>query len=288
MVYCKLVLVALIWGTTFIVGRVVVQQISPVPAAFCRFAIATLCLLLITYRTEGKLPRLKLHLVPLIVLLGLTGVFAYNVLFFIGLQTVPASRAALIVALNPIMVALGSTFVLEEKMRPLRWLGIAISLVGTAIVIAQGNPMRLLSGAFTWGDLYILGCPLCWAIYTLISKRVIKDLSPFTTSTYACLVGMVALFAVALPDQLIPQMQQLSPMIWLALAYLGCFSSAIAFGWYNEGLQAIGAARASVFINLIPLFAILLAAIFLKEPITLSLVTGGALVVAGVFLTNHA
>lgn len=283
LIYLKLILSCFIWGATFIVGRVIVQQLDPYTTGFCRFAIATLCLLLIT-QFQGGLPVLKRPQIPWVVMLGLSGVFAYNVLFFLGLQTVPASRAALIVALNPCVIALGSALLLHEKLTPLRIIGIFTSLVGTFFVITNGQWQ--LSGSLSWGDLYLLGCVFCWAIYTLLSKRVVETLSPLAATTYACLVGTVALFFVALPRGL-GQLGQLSPLAWLGLIFLGYFSSAIAFNWYNEGLMTLGAARAAIFINLVPVFAILLAVYFLGETLTPAVLLGAGLVITGVYCTNR-
>ena len=104
--YLKLVLTAIFWGGTFIAGRVVSQQVSPFSAAFFRFIMASLCLLLVIRLKEGRFPLpAKQQLFPLF-LLGLTGIFAYNYFFFKGLKLVEAGRASVIVAQNPIVIAL--------------------------------------------------------------------------------------------------------------------------------------------------------------------------------------
>lgn len=286
MIYLKLVLTMVIWGGTFIAGRVVVQTVPPFAAAFCRFAIASLCLLLLTLQFEGKLPRLNRRQLLAIVLLGMSGVFAYNAFFFLGLQTTPASRAALIIALNPVAIALGSALFNRESLPPLKILGISLSLVGAAVVIAGGNPLDLLTGGINLGDGFLLGCVLSWSTYTLVGKRVMATLSPFAATTYACIVGAIALFIPATFQGLLQQWQSYSPLAWLGLAYLGCLGTALGFNWYYEGLQAIGSARAGIFINLVPVAAVFLAALLLQEPLSPALVLGGSLVILGVYCTN--
>jgi drug/metabolite transporter (DMT)-like permease len=288
MIYLKLILTMAIWGGTFIAGRVVVQTVGPFSAAFCRFAIASLCLLLFTRSLEGGLPPLKRHQLPLLLLLGLSGIFAYNVLFFLGLQTTPASRASLIIALNPSVVALCGALLWGDRLKPLRWLGILTSLVGAAIVIAKGHPLALLSNGIGLGDLFLMGCVLSWVVYTFAGKRVMAELSPFVATTYACLIGTALLFIPACVEGLAQHLAQVAPGAWIGILYLGLLGTAAGFTWYYEGVKAIGSAKAAIFINLVPVFAILFAVAFLGEHITPPLLLGGALVITGVYLTNRS
>lgn len=286
MVYLKLALTAAIWGATFIAGRVAVQSMHPFAIAFFRFAIASLCLLFLIRPLSGGLPRLNLQQTLLILLMGLTGIFTYNACFFIGLKTIAASRAALIVALNPVATTLSSALIFKDKLTPLKLLGILISLLGASIVIAKGNPLTLLIKPIETGDIFLLGCVISWVIYTLISKVVMKELSPLVTTTYACLMGSAALFFAAWGEGVVQNLSHASALAWLSILYLGIFGSAIGFNWYGEGVREIGPAKASVFINLVPVSAIIFAALFLHEPLTPVLLGGGALVITGVFFTT--
>jgi drug/metabolite transporter (DMT)-like permease len=287
-IYVQLILTALIWGGTFIAGRLVSESVHPFSAGFMRFAIASLCLLIMAYQSKEHFPKLRLHQLWLIILLGLSGVFAYNVCFFLGLKTISVGRAALIVALNPVAIAIASAFIFQDKLSSLKLLGIATSLVGAAIVIGKGNPFNLLVGGVQQGDLFILGCVISWVTYTLIGKQVLGTLSPLITTTYACIFGAIALFPFAIHNGLIQDFRQLSAIAGASIIYLGFFGSALAFNWYYTGVQAIGAARAAIFINLVPISAVILASFLLKEPITSSIAIGGGLVVTGVFCTNRS
>jgi drug/metabolite transporter (DMT)-like permease len=287
MVYLKLALTAVIWGGTFIAGRVVMQSMEPFSAAFCRFAIASFCLFFLTRQLEGGLPKLKLYQFVQVTLLGLTGIFIYNVCFFWGLKLITASRAALIIALNPIAIAIGSAVVFGERLTPLKLLGIVTSLLGVVVVIARGSLTVLFASGLGWGEVFLFGCVLSWCAFTLIGKQTMQVLSPLATTTYACLIGGIALLFPALGEGLMGELTQFSLVAWLGILYLGFFGSAVGFSWYYEGLKAIGPARASIFINLVPVSAVLLAALLLDEELTPTLIAGGALVVTGVFLTNR-
>lgn len=285
--YLRLVAAVLLWGGTFTAGRVAVQSVGPFSAAFCRFAIASGCLLLLGGRIDGRLPRLTARQWPWVLLLGLTGIFAYNALFLMGLQTVPAGRGALIIALNPVVIALVSAAIFGERLSSLKLAGIVLSFTGAAIVIGQGNPLALLSGQVGRGELYLLGCVASWAAYSLAGKVAMGFLSPVAATTYACLVGAAALLPPALAEGLASQWRGFPPAAWTSIAYLGVLGSAVAFSWYYAGIRAIGPAKASAFINLVPPSAIAIAAVLLKEPVTPSLALGAIVILSGVAATNR-
>lgn len=287
MTYFKLLITMALWGGTFIAGRLVVQDMGAFAAAFCRFAVASVSLVLLTWLVEGGLtwPPRKLWL-P-IGLLGLTGIFAYNVFFFSGLKTVEAGRAALIIALNPVAIALGSALVFKEPLTRTKLVGIGLSLLGAAVVISDGSPLALLRGDVGLGELFMLGCVVSWMSYSLLGKAVMTELSPFAATTYACVTGAMLLLGPAIADGLGGAIATASLTTWGGILYLGILGSAVGFSWYYDGLRQLGPAQAGVFINLVPVFAIALAALFLQETPTSSLVLGGSLVIAGVVITNR-
>ena len=288
MIYAKLFLTALFWGGTFVAARVVTQELEPFSAALWRFVIASAVLTAVVVLHEGGLPRLRRRQVVPVVLLGLTGVFAYNVLFFLGLKTITAGRAALIVANNPVFIALFSALLFRERLSIVNGIGIGVCLAGAVIVISRGDPGGLLSGGIGRGELFILGCVASWVSYSLIGKVVLRDLSPLAAVTWSCLIGAAALLPFAWQEGLVRQTALASPAAWAGLLFLGLPGTAIGFLWYYEGIRAIGPSRAAVFINFVPVSAVLFGWLILSETLTRSLLTGGALVVVGVFLTNRA
>ena len=183
MIYAKLFLTALFWGGTFVAARVVTQELEPFSASLWRFVIASAVLTAVVVLHEGGLPRLRRRQVVPVVLLGLTGVFAYNVLFFLGLKTITAGRAALIVANNPVFIALFSALLFRERLSIVNGIGIGVCLAGAVIVISRGDPGGLLSGGIGRGELFILGCVASWVSYSLIGKVVLRDLSPLAAVT---------------------------------------------------------------------------------------------------------
>ena len=285
-IYLKLVLTMAIWGGAFTIGRVVAQTVSPFSAGFGRFAVASLFLwLLITLKGE-KLARLNLRQGLLVFSLGLSGILIYNLCFFLGLQDIAASRAGLIIALNPVCITLASRIFLREKLTSWKLVGIAISLFGAAIIITEGNIRTIVSQGIGRGELAILGCVLSWTAYSLLGKLAMQELTALTTTTYGIWSGTVLLLPFAIWEQH-QGLSQLNLFTALSFIYLGILATVVAFNWYYEGIQTIGAGKAAVFINLVPMFAILFGVIFLQESLTLAILLGGGLVILGVSLVNR-
>lgn len=286
LIYLKLLCTALCWSGTFIAGRLLAGEVTPLEAAFLRFLIASLLLLALTYRAYGRLPRPSGRQWVGLVILGLTGVVSYNLFFFKGLTLVLAGRASLIIANNPIMITLFAALFFREPLSARKIIGVFVSVSGAVIAISKGDPASLLRGGLGLGDGLIFCCVLSWVAYTLVGKAVLTGLTPLVTVTYSALIGTLGLGVPALTAGLLGRVGQFSPVSWLSLAYLGIFGTVIGFIWYYEGVRTIGATRASLFINFVPLGAIVMAYLILGEPMTLSLVTGTLLVVGGVYLTS--
>ena len=286
-VYVKLFLTAVFWGGTFIAGKVVAQRVGPYSAAFLRFAIASMFLCLTAVRMEGRLPALRPRQLLPVFLLGLSGVLAYNVFFFKGLKLIEAGRAAIIIANNPIFIALFSALLFRERLTPFRLTGILISIAGAVVVITRGDWHMIGSGAVGWGELFILGSVASWVTFSLLGKVLLAELSPLASVLYAALSGTLCLAVPAWREGLWTDLATYTPADWVSLFYLGFFGTVLGFVWYYQGIQRIGAMKAGVFINFVPISAIIFSFFILHEPLTLSLLFGTAMVLTGVFLTNR-
>lgn len=289
-VYLKLILVALFWGGTFIAGRIIAQAVPHMIAATGRFAVACLLLLPLAYKLEGGLPRLNRSQVLATLALGVTGIFIYNLCFFAALSRMPAGRTALFVALNPIVTALALAILFRERLGLRKWLGIALAFAGAAIIITRGDlagTLHDISLSIGMGEVLMFCGISGWAAYTIIGRYALKGLTPIAATTYASLWGLLLLACGA-----VFELPELDPgrFTWQVIAsivYLGAFGTVIGFIWYYEGVKAIGPARTAVFNNLVPVFGITLGALLLREPVLTSMVAGGAMVIAGVTLTNR-
>jgi len=289
MIYLKLFLTAVFWGGTFIAGRVLAQEVQPWSGSFLRFLVASVGMIPLVWHFEGRLQPLRKKEVFLVFLSGMTGVFLYNVFFLTGLQTVQAGRASVIVASNPVLISLFAALLFRgERMTPRKILGVALSVCGAVFVITRGHPEEILQGAAGRGELFIFGCVASWVSYSLIGKVVMRDVQPVSAVTYACLVGASALLPPALIEGMAGNLGSYSIASWLSIVYLGFFGTCIGFIWYYEGIREIGPSRAGVFINFVPISAVVLSFFLLGETVDASLLIGTALVLSGIYLANRS
>jgi drug/metabolite transporter (DMT)-like permease len=285
--YVKLVLTALFWGGTWIAGRVAVQEAAPMAVASWRFAIATLILGALLVRHEGW-PRWTGRQWRQLAALGLAGVFCYNVFFLYGMQRVEAGRGALVVAFIPAMIALVDSLWFRLPMSPKKTLGVALALFGCLLVVTRGQPSRLFTGQVGFGEWLLLGTAVSWVCYTLISRYCARRFSALAMTFGGCLTGWLMLTAAALADGTLFALAATTWRGWTSIVFLGLFGTAIAFTWYSEAIARIGTTKTAAFINLVPVFAVLLGALLLDERLPGAVLAGGALVICGVLLTNRS
>ena len=287
-VYIKLALVAAIWGSTFVAGRVVSAEMSAPFAALGRFLIATVTLLLLLLVIERGFPKLSARQWLLFVLLGAIGVAAYALLYMYALQTVTASRGSLIMALIPAGTLLGGAMFLHEPLTRPRILGVALALLGVAVDLGNGNPLALVTDPIGRGEVAMFGCVVAWTGYTLLGKRVMGGgISPLAATTCSALTGTAILAVVCAfaGDLALPLASWKG---WLALAFMGVLGTALAYVWFYDGVKVIGPARTAVFINLVPVVAITLGVLLLGEELHASMIIGAALVITGVWIINRS
>ena len=284
MLYPKLVLMAVFWSGVFPAVNIVLKSMGLFTSVFLRFWIAAVLLLILLRFREHRLPRPSPRETVLVIVLGLLGITVYNTMFMAGLALVEASRAAVIVPTNPAFTALFAALLLKERLGGTRAVGIAFSVAGALWVLAKGDPGAFLHMSFGAGELILIACIFLWSAYTLLGRIALSALPPLALTAYVMTSGSIALALPALLEQ--HSLAGATWQAWVALGYLIVFGTVLPFLWFNEGVKALGAARAAQFINLVPPIAVAESVLILGEPMTPALYVGAALVVAGLYLTN--
>jgi drug/metabolite transporter (DMT)-like permease len=278
----------LFWGGTFVAGRVLAENLHPQTASSLRFILASVMLLSAILIRDKSLPGLSRKQWGAMALLGLTGVFAYNLFFFAGLQTVEAGRASMIIAVNPVVTSLIAILFLGERCDFSRSVGMLLSVSGAFLVISKGHPASFFQGDLgVTGELYIVGCVLSWSAYTLIGKQLLKDIEPLVAVAYSCSLGAVFLSTVALYSGHLAEIKELNVISAACLFYFAFFGTTLGFIWFYDGVKKLGAARTAMYVNLVPVSGVLLGVLILGEKLSSSLIIGGLLVFAGLYFINH-
>jgi drug/metabolite transporter (DMT)-like permease len=284
-IYLKLLLMGVFWSGVFPAISILLKSMGLFTSVFLRFACAAVVLLVLLYIRDRRLPRLSPRELVLVVGLGLLGITLYNTMFTAGLALVEASRAALIVPTNPAFTALFAALLLKERLGRTRAFGIALCVLGALWVLARGDPRSFTEMQFGVGELILVGCIFIWSAYTLLGRVALSTLSPLALTAYVMVAGSLPL---AVPASLEgASLAAVTWKSWAAFAYLVLFGTVIPFLWFYEGVKALGAARASQFINLVPPLAVIESVLLLGEPFSPGLLAvGTGLVVAGLYLTN--
>ena len=282
-----LILISFIWAGSFIVVKTITTEIDPIDLGFLRFLVAT-PLMLILLLSRGRDPRLTRKAIPSLIILGLTGVTFLYLFQFIGINLTNASTASVLINTNPIFIALLSAFFLPERFSVKKMLGILLSFLGVVVVVFS----NLSNGSFTvnnlvlMGSIFVLLSALCWAIYSVVGKRMLKLYDNLTITTYAFCLGTLFFPPFVLSDISIV-FRTISVNGWLSILYLAVGCSLFGYiGWYYA-LQRTEASKAAVFLNFIPIFTIMMS-YFLGEPITWFFLIGAILIIYGVYLTQKS
>lgn len=276
------------WGSNFNVGAIVVQQVAPLCAASERFIIATLVIFIyMLIRDKNNIVTFKLNWKPFL-LLGLCGITGFNLAFFIGLQTTSPINGALIMATSPVTTALIAAIIDKNHITKSQGIGMFISLLGVTLVISNGNVANLLQLEFSSGDLIIMLGNLAWATYTVGCRKFIFNSTPLQTTTFTMLFGTLGIVLLTVfQADLIEQLTHISLANHLLLIYLAIAGAVIAYLFWNIGIKRLGAAKTSIFFNLVPVFAMLISSVTGQIPNILQLV-GTILVISGVIYATRA
>ena len=279
--YLLLFLPPLFWSSNFIVGKALVEAVPPWTLNTGRFTVSALILLpALLYRREWP-PRQTL--IPLI-LMSLTGVFAFNAVLYIGLRYTSAINATLMNSTTPVTTACIAWLLIGEKITGRRVRGILLSFAGVGWIVSQGSLDTLLRLNFNPGDVIVFFATTLWGFYTVMAKRMMQHLSPLALTSITTCIGALFLLPVASLELAANPTDLRRVEVLAAFLYLGVFPSFLSFLLWNRSIRTFGPSRASLVYNTLPLFAVILSVIFLGETLRTYQMIGGAAIIAGVII----
>ncbi|HEX7872203.1 MAG TPA: DMT family transporter [Sphingobium sp.] len=285
--YALLAVVMLFWAGNSIVGRAVRDDIPPFTLALIRWTGASLVALPFAWRHVVADREILRAGWPRILILGLTGVAAFNALIYSGLHYTTATNALLLQAGIPTLVLLCNGLFFRTVPPVAQLVGVALSTVGVFYIVLRGAPLALFHMGINFGDMLVLCGVLCWSIYTSL-LRIRPGCHPLTflILTFAIGIAVMAPLAATEADRIAAM--TLSWKVAGACAYVALLPSLVAYTLYNAAVQDIGAGRAGQTISLMPLFGSLLAAMLLGEVLQGYHIAGMLLILAGIVVTALA
>lgn len=278
-----LFMMAVIWGINFTVVKYATHVFNPV--AFTGLRVGAAALFLGGLALAGGKPALARADVWRLLLLGMLGNGLYQLFFVHGVARTRAGNAALIVGAAPAFITLMARFRGLERVKGMTLVGVALSVIGVALVIA-GSASSSNGETTLLGSLLVFGGVLCWTIFTIGLQPFTKRIDIFQMSATTMVGGAVPLLIASGPALIETDWGAVPLGGWLALFYSSVVSMGIAYFFWYRGLRVLGPTRTAVYSNLQPIIALLIAWPFLGEIPTVFQGVGAVTIVAGVFLTR--
>ena len=280
--YILLILATLFWAGNFVLGKSIITRVPPITLAFVRWGLAFIILLPFAYAHVRKDWSAIVRSWKILLPVSLLGITCFNTMIYVGLQSTTAINSLLLQSFFPVVVAALAFVFFREKLSRTQILGIFVSLCGTLWLVSHGNLDQLRSATFNQGDLWVFSAVVIYAVYALLLRfrPAIHPLS-FLAVTFG--LGILMLLPLFLEEiRRVPLI--LNSNTVLTFSYLALFPSLIAYLFFNEAVDMIGATTAGLFSHLVPTFGSLMAIVFLGEQFYAYHAWGILLIFSGILL----
>jgi drug/metabolite transporter (DMT)-like permease len=269
------------WTGNYLFGGVVAHTMDMTSIMYIKWGTSVIPLLILAHFLERPNWKGLLRRWPLLFVLSMLGIACYSFGLFQALRTSSAMNASLINAFNPVLILLGSSVVLKQKLTVRKVTGIFIALIGVLWVTTSGHLLLVFEQHFKIGDLWMLGVITCWAAYTIII-RMTSEMPPLSSAGLQILIFTVLATPLAIYNGI--HLPPAGPAAW-SIAYIAIFPSVVAYALWNLGARVIEPAEAGQYLNLVVPFAAI-GTMLMGDGITTAEIVGGALILAGVFLST--
>ena len=289
---------SLIWGTNYTVIKSAFRELHPQAFNALRLTIASLVMIatmVLTRRARWNPAEVFYTAEPVtgrdwvvLAALGFVGHCIYQYLFVGGVARTSVANSSLLLAASPVLITILAVVLrrlggMGERVTAMHWAGTLLSLAGIYVVVRSGANT---AGQSLAGDMLMAGAVVCWSIYTIAARPLMERHSPLGVTALSMAFGTIFYVPVALPALRGTEWATVSIATWMALVYSAVLSICVAYVIWYVALRELGAARTAVYSNLLPIIAMVAAAVWLHEPVGPGKIAGAALVLAGVALTR--
>ncbi|MET3699713.1 drug/metabolite transporter (DMT)-like permease [Bacillus oleivorans] len=277
-----LVIATILWAGNYICGRYLGLALPPTLLNTMRWAISTVILIGILSLNKKKLPVFSLW--KEFIILGFTGIFAFSTLTYLALTNISASQAGMISAGIPIAILFFTPFILKERIGVKAWAGAVISIIGVFLLFQGRLEDGSSSNTFIGNIQVVLAC-LAWGLYTVLGKRYGNKADPLTLTAGAALFGTIfsAISSIGMVDV---RSIHMTGTAWICLIYVSTFASVGAFLAWNVGVKMVGASKSAPYLNLLPVWTVVLGLLLLDEEMSWISGVGGTIAIMGAVLAS--
>lgn len=286
-----LLLMVVIWGSNFSAIKYALREFPEVTFNALRLVLASAVFLaaMAVLRRRARAgrrppdPPLSSREWALVVLLGVLGTTLYQLCFLAGVARTSVANSSLIFGATPVAVAIMATLAGHDRLRAAHWIGAALSLTGIYVLVGT---RAALSAATLAGDALVFASMLCWSLYSVLAQPLLRRHSPLVVTGWAMATGTAIYLVPAAGPMLRTNWQAISTTSWLLMAASALLALSFAYMVWYTAVQRIGSSRTALYSNLTPIVAMIVAALWLGEPITRRQVAGAALVLGGIAVTR--
>jgi drug/metabolite transporter (DMT)-like permease len=285
--YLLLVLATLFWSGNFIVGKfATLFQIPPLTLNVFRWISVWLILMPFTYKEiYNNLPVIKKNWL-VISFMGVITISTFNSVVYLALNYTQVINAVLVLAAIPAATILFSSLMQIEKTNIFQIFGLFLSIIGIGSIISNGDLQKIILLSFNKGDLWMLICVFTWALYSSLLKKYKFKFSQFSLIQLMVSVGVLFLIPQFFYERSIGLEINFNKAFFLILFYVVVFPAIAAYYCWQKGIEIIGPNKASMFIQLMPLFSAVMAIILFNEKFQLYHFVGAIFIVSGIYLSN--
>lgn len=280
--YAALILTTVIWGSTFIVTKLLLEQVAPLQLTLLRFVIAFVVLAPLAAR-QGFL--FKDIFKPIFLLFGLTGTTLYFAFQNLGMNYTSVTSTSLILAIVPVLTSIFAVIFLKEKLTRQLIASIGLVTVGMILVALSSGQEEQGSNPLL-GNLLIFASGLAWAVYTIQGRKMSGDYPALVMTAASTGAGVLFLLPFAGWEAAVVGLPHFNAAGVAEIVYLGLAASALTMFLWNYALHYLPASIAITFVNLTPVIGVASGYILGENPPLLKL-AGGALAIAGVFFSSR-
>ena len=285
--YLYLVLAIFCWSGNFIVGKfATLFEIPPLTLNVFRWISVWFILIPFTYKEIFKnLSYIKKNWL-VISFMGVITISTFNSVVYFALNYTQVINAVLMLSAIPAATIVLSSLMKIEKTNIFQLIGLLVSIVGIGSIISNGDFQKIISLDFNKGDIWMLVCVITWSLYSTLLKKNKFKFSQFTLIQLMVSVGIVFLIPQFFYEKSIGLELNLDKNFFLILTYVAIFPAIAAYYFWQKGIELIGPNRASMFIQLMPLFSAIMAIIIFKEKFEMYHFVGAFFILSGIYLSN--
>ena len=284
--YVFLIFATALWGGNIVVAKIAsIVSLEPIKLSFYRNLVVIIILLPFVFHKINIIYQIFKKNWKIIIVFSILSVSIFNTFMNIALTTSSVISSSLMPAFAPSMIIVLSFFIFNSKISSLQFIGIIISFIGFINIIIRGNILNLSSLNFVVGDIWMLGCVSCWALYSSLIRKIPKEIDNISFLFLIFFIGNIFVIPFYIFESAINQSFTIKEQYgFLLVLYVGIGPALISYLFWIKAIKIIGANNSGLFLNLIPIFSSLISIIFLKEKLELFHIVGALLIFTGIYL----